>query len=79
MSYFLIRSMSTTDMGPGRPPVPYHIYLLPVDKRIGAYWSSIYNAQKFDTREAAQAEIDRVRLTSCQIVSSDDRTNYWDR
>jgi hypothetical protein len=59
---FVVRSMTTTDYDWRRPAtkvVPYHIYLMPPEKRRGAYWSSLSEAQVFPTREAAQAEIDR--------------------
>ena len=35
---YVIRTMSTTDMRPGQPPVPYHVYLLKPEKRGSAYW-----------------------------------------
>lgn len=66
MTKFVIRSMSTTDYvcaGHGRPeqkPEPYHIYLVKPENRAGAWWRNwIGDAMKFDTMEAAQAEIDR--------------------
>jgi hypothetical protein len=62
MTQFVIRSMTTTDYDfrrPSTPVVPYHIYLLPSHKRRGAYWSSKWEAERFDTIEAAEAEVAR--------------------
>lgn len=87
---FVIRSMSTTDYvaaGYGRPeqkPVPYHVYLVPVANRAGAWWRNwIGDAQKFDTMEEAQAEIDRAFAGRNwyelpQAVAMDDKTTFWD-
>lgn len=90
MSNFVVRSMSTTDYRPAwrsgttfvpeQLPQPYHIYLL--EKRIGAYWASgLHTAMKFETEEAAQAEIDRCGLTSCDIVPVDHSKllNFWEK
>lgn len=61
MTGFIIRSMSTTDFRPGTPSVPFHVYLKPMNKRAGAWWSrSLIEAQVFDTIEAAEAEWRRV-------------------
>ena len=53
---YVIRSMSTTDMRPGVPVVPYHVYLMPREKRLGAWWSTEFHAQRFETLEEAEAE-----------------------
>lgn len=91
MSKFVIRSMSTTDYRPAwrsgttfvpeQLPQPYHIYLLEREKRTGAYWSGLHGAMKFETEEAAQAEIDRYSLTNCDIVPVDHSKllNFWEK
>ncbi len=92
MSKFVVRSMSTTNYYPAfrsggklipeQLPQPYHVYLLEVAKRIGAYWSSSpFSAMTFETEEAAQAEIDRCELTTCDIVPVDHShlPNFWDK
>lgn len=92
MTKFVVRSMSTTNyqpamrcgdkLIPAQQPKPYHVYLLEVAKRIGAYWSSSpFSAMTFETEEAAQAEIDRCGLTSCDIVPVDHSKlpNFWDK
>jgi hypothetical protein len=58
---FVIRSMTTTDfvIGSREPVRPYHIYLKPVGKRGGAWWATFYHAEKFATRELAEAEYRR--------------------
>lgn len=86
MTKFMIRSMTTTDSIRGSAVTPFHIYLLPSAERRGAYWSSAYRAQQFDSIAAAQTEIDR-SLPSCasyeplyDIVPADDRAvpTFWD-
>ena len=91
---FVIRSMSTTDYRPAYRgaggkvygpylPEPYHCYLLPVAKRISAYWAPLYAAMQFDTAEQAQAEIERCSLTSCDVVPADHEKQglpaYWEK
>lgn len=57
---YVIRSMSTTDMRPGEEIRPYHIYLLPRDKRAGAWWtSSLHLAWRFDSNSDALDEVER--------------------
>lgn len=92
MTKFVIRSMSTTDYRmayrsgatfvPEQKPVPYHVYLMPLEKRRGAYWNRFLgDAMTFETVEAAQAEIDRCDLTSCDIAPYDHSNlpAYWER
>jgi hypothetical protein len=76
MSKFVIRSMSTTNLPECRP---YHIYLKPVAKRAGAYWASIYDAERFDSFEAA-VEAARSKIDGFDIVPEDhkDLPTYWE-
>jgi hypothetical protein len=53
---YVIRSMSTTDARPGVQPVPYHCYLMPRAKRLGAWWGTEFHAEIFETIEEAEAE-----------------------
>lgn len=85
---YVIRSMSTTDARPGVQPVPYHVYLMPEAKRIGAYWSQT-EAQRWDTAEEAQAHLDtliatgRLSNTGQEVVPLDAHAQgippYWER
>lgn len=90
---YVIRSMSTTDYRmayrsgttfvPEQKPVPYHVYLMPREKRTRAFWSWILDAMKFASIEEAQAEIDLYGLTSCDIVPEDHEAlglpTYWEK
>ena len=89
---FVIRSMSTTDYRmayrsgatfvPEQKPVPYHTYLMPVEKRQRAYWNRFLgDAMVFQSREDAQAEINRCGLTSCDVAPYDHSKlpAYWER
>ena len=54
---YVIRSMSTTDSVLGSKSEPYHIYLLPPEKRTSAYWCrTTFGAMLFDTIEEAEEE-----------------------
>lgn len=82
---FVIRSMSTTDYrpadrwGPEQKPVPYHIYLKPIDKRASAFWTNhTIDAMKFANVADAQAEADRINLTNYEISAIGNPTNFWD-
>lgn len=92
MSKFVIRSMSTTDYRmayrsgttfvPEQKPEPYHVYLMPAEKRRGAWWNRFLgDAMTFETVEDAQAEIDRHGLTSCDVAPYDHSNlpAYWER
>ena len=92
MSKFVIRSMSTTDYVPAyrsgadrvpeQKPVPYHVYLMPAEKRRSAFWNRFLgDAMTFETVEAAQAEIARHGLTSCDVVPYDHSNlpAYWEK
>lgn len=60
MTNFVIRSMSATDYTPTQESTPYHIYLKPEAARDRAWWTQrLSEAQKFDTAEAAAAEMAR--------------------
>ena len=58
MIRYVIRSMSTTDfvLGSNEWVKPYPIYLLPPEKRCGAYWSRLAAAMTGDRPEAANHE-----------------------
>ena len=58
MTRYNIRSMSTTDfvLGSNEPVKPYRGYLLPPEKRCGAYWSRLGPAMTFDGPEIAYQE-----------------------
>jgi hypothetical protein len=56
---YVIRSMTTTNFdGRAGSIRPYHIYLLPREKRFGAYWSTV-GAMTFDSPQEAEAEAAR--------------------
>lgn len=90
---FVIRSMSTTDFSPARrcgtmfipaqKSTPYHIFLREPAKHAGAYWAGFFEAQRFDTEEAAQAEAARISLLGYDIApvnfTETGFPNYWDR
>lgn len=87
---YVVRSMTTTDFDVvrGIQAEPYHIYLMPPHKRVGAYWASIFHAQLFDTPQEAEAEIARSLHglyphqpdTDSQVVPVDDSKMpaYWE-
>jgi hypothetical protein len=85
MTKYVVRSMSTTDMPECKP---YHVYLMPSHKRTGAYWTSgLWDAQRFDTPQEAEAEIARSLKDwngkpdhRSQIVPEDHRhvPTYWE-
>ena len=92
MDKFVIRSMSTTDYRmayrsgntfvPEQKPIPYHVYLMPVEKRRGAYWNRhLLDAMAFDTIEDAHNEIARCELTSCDVVPYEHSNLplYWEK
>lgn len=60
---YAIRSMSTTDFDHRVGPAsirPFHTYLKPVGRRAGAWWTtSLSEAEKFATYDAARAELER--------------------
>jgi hypothetical protein len=47
---------------------PFHVYLMPAHERRGAYWSYIWDAQRFATREEAVEEAKRSLTTSWDRV-----------
>jgi len=88
---FVIRSMSTTDYvvasrgQPGQMPVAYHIYLLPAEKRAGAWWTrSLHEAAKFATMADAKAQQEAYPqwLASAEIAPRDADARglptFWD-
>jgi hypothetical protein len=80
---YVVRSMTTTDFDvrSGKAPVPYHIYLMPSIKRVGAYWSSAFQAEMFDSPQAAEAEAKRsLSNDHYDIVpfSDKDVPTYWE-
>lgn len=80
MTKYVVRSMSTTDSVRGSAPVPYHVYLLPPEKRLGAYWSSPHRAQLFASPQEAEAEAVRSNTSGYQVAPADDTQMpaYWD-
>ncbi len=79
---YVVRSMTTTDYDfrSAQPVTPYHIYLMPRESRGRAYWSSFYNAARFDSPQAAEAEAVRLNLTNWDITPADHRTfpDFWE-
>lgn len=83
---FVIRSMSTTDASAGEQIRPYHVYLLPREKRARAWWTaSLHLAWKFDSHADALDEVERCGSTlyDAQIVPADADARglppYWSR
>ena len=82
---YVLRSMTTSDYDyrrPLTPVVPYHIYLLPPEKRRRAYWTRfVGEAMKFASPQEAEAE-ERRSLSDVRANVMPERDGeyptYWD-
>jgi hypothetical protein len=77
--------MTTTDANRREPIRPYHIFLLPPEKRRGAWWTPyLSEAMKFDSATQAAAYIATVggQLDRAEIAPTDADARglptYWD-